>query len=237
MKIIPAVDIKNGKAVRLYQGNFDIQEIVGGNPVEIVEGFIEKGINEIHIVDLDGALGDTKENRNTIEKICSLGGAKIQLGGGIKTVDDFKRVMDLGVDRVVIGSMIVKNFEIFQKIANLYRESVVAGIDISDGRLMVTGWLEGSKINPLEISKKIEELKIKRMVVTDISRDGTMKGLNTVICKAIKQFYSGEIIGSGGVSSVKDIEKARLEGLDGVIIGKSLYKGKITIEDIVKGGI
>lgn len=236
MKIIPAVDIKDGKAVRLYKGNFEMKEVVGEDPELIVEEFIRKGINEIHIVDLDGAIGNNIKNREIIKNICSIKGAKIQLGGGIKTLEDFKRVLDLGVSKIVVGSMIIKNFEIFQYIAKHYKENLVAGVDISNGELMVNGWLEGSKISPIEISKKLEKLKVKRMVVTDISRDGTMSGVNIDICKEIKKFYKGEIICSGGVASVLDINKTKNEGIDGVIVGKAFYKGKITFEDMAKAG-
>lgn len=236
MRVIPSVDIKSGRAVRLYQGDFDEETVVGADPVEIVRGFFDKGAKEVHIVDLDGALGDKSANIKIIEAICKMKGGKIELGGGIKTLDDIKRAVDLGVDTVVIGSMLADDFSSFEKAANLYKEVLAAALDVKDKKLLTRGWLDNSDISFIDMAMKLEKLNIKRIVVTDINKDGTLTGPNIDIALEIRKIFSREIIVSGGIASYEDLQNVKGSKLTGVIIGKAIYNRNIDLEKALKIG-
>ena len=231
MKIIPSVDIKSGRAVRLYQGDFKKETIVGIDPIQIVKGFFDAGANEVHIVDLDGALGDKLTNIKIIEEICKMKKGQIELGGGIKTLDDIKRAVDLGIDTVVVGSMLADNFPSFEKAAYLYKTVLGASLDVKEGKLLKRGWLDNSDISAMDMAIRMQDLDIKRIVVTDIKRDGTLMGPNIDIALELRQVYKGEIIVSGGISSYEDLQNVKDSKLTGVIIGKSIYSGYV---DLVK---
>ncbi len=236
MKIIPSVDIKSGRAVRLYQGDFEQETIVGANPIEIVRGFFDAGAREVHIVDLDGALGYKLTNFKMIEEICKLKKGQIELGGGIKTLEDIKRAVDLGIDTVVVGSMLADDFLSFEKAAGLYKSVLGAALDVKDGKLATRGWLDNSDISAIDMAIKMENLGIKRIVVTDINKDGTLTGPNIDIALEIRTVYSGEIIVSGGISSYEDLQNVKDSKLTGVIIGKSIYSGNVDLVEALEIG-
>ena len=181
MKIIPSVDIKSGRAVRLYQGDFEQETIVGANPIEIVRGFFDAGAREVHIVDLDGALGYKLTNFKMIEEICKLKKGQIELGGGIKTLEDIKRAVDLGIDTVVVGSMLADDFLSFEKAAGLYKSVLGAALDVKDGKLATRGWLDNSDISA--IKAKTDNLTFSQAGIVDANiqyvNDVQVKGTGT----------------------------------------------------------
>lgn len=233
MKIIPSVDIKSKKAVRLYQGDFGKQTVVGENPVEIVNNFFNFGAKEVHIVNLDAAIGERSANLEIIKEICTLKTSskqKIQLGGGIKSISDIENALELGADFVVIGSMIVNDFELFEKAVKEYKDKITAALDVKGEVLMTGGWLEESDTSVYDITKKLEKLKVKRIVLTDTTKDGTLSKPNIDLPVKLSKIYSKEIIVSGGISSYSDLEEIKNAGLYGAILGKSIYSGKIDLK-------
>ncbi len=233
MKIIPSVDIKSGRAVRLYQGDFAKETVVGENPVAIVNNFLNLGAEEVHIVNLDGALGDKSANMGIIKDICKSKTSqrqKIQLGGGIRNLEDIETALELGIDSVVIGSMIAEDFELFAKAVEIYKDKIVAALDVKDEALMTRGWLDGSAALVYDITSKIENLNVRRIVLTDITKDGTLLGPNINLALELSKIYSGEIIVSGGVADYEDLESIKDNKLAGAILGKSIYCGRIDLE-------
>ncbi len=236
MKIIPSVDIRAGRAVRLYQGDFNKETVVGENPVDIVNNFFNLGAQEVHVVNLDAAVGDKSANIDIIREICKLKTSskqKIQLGGGIKTLKDIEIALETGVDLAVIGSMLAEDFKTFEKAVEIYKDKIVAALDVKGEILMTGGWLEDSKVSVYDITEKLENLNVKRIVLTDITKDGTLLGPNISLPLKLSKIYSGEIIVSGGIAGYGDLEKIKENKLTGAILGKSIYSGKIDVKKAV----
>lgn len=233
MLIIPAVDIRGGRCVRLTQGRFDREQVFSNDPVEMALNWQEKGAKRLHVVDLDGAVQGKPQNLKVIEKIVNTVNIPVQLGGGIRDIDTIDKCISIGIDRVIMGTSAVFNREIVKKAVSLYPDRVIVGIDAKDGRVAVKGWLEISEQKSVDLIKEIEQFGINRIIYTDITKDGMMTGPNLAALEEILENTGMKVIASGGISSIGDLialKKMEVKGLEGAIIGKALYLGKIDLK-------
>ncbi|NPV43296.1 MAG: 1-(5-phosphoribosyl)-5-[(5-phosphoribosylamino)methylideneamino]imidazole-4-carboxamide isomerase [Firmicutes bacterium] len=233
MLIIPAVDIRGGMCVRLTQGRFDREQVFSNDPVEIALNWQEKGAKRLHVVDLDGAVQGKPQNLKVIEKIVNTVNIPVQLGGGIRDIDTIDKCISIGIDRVIMGTSAVFNREVVKKAVSLYPDKIIVGIDAKDGRVAVKGWLEISEQKSVDLIKEIEQFGINRIIYTDITKDGMMTGPNLAALEDILENTGMKVIASGGISSIGDLialKKMEVRGLEGAIIGKALYLGKIDLK-------
>lgn len=235
MLVIPAIDLKDGEAVRLYKGDYSKKTIYSKNPEELALDFERQGAKFIHIVDLDGAKDGECINLNTIKKIRENISIPMEIGGGIrneKTVELYLNT--IGVDRVILGTSAVEDPEFLNKMLDKYgNEKIVVGVDVKNGFVSINGWLENSKIEYIEFIKKLEQIGVKYIIVTDISKDGTLEGPNFLMYKKIKEQCNINIIISGGIKDSSNIYKAKEEGYYGCIVGKAYYEGKIDLSEVI----
>jgi phosphoribosylformimino-5-aminoimidazole carboxamide ribotide isomerase len=232
MIIFPAIDLKDGKAVRLTKGLMDSAKVYSNEPYELAKRFEDLGASWLHIVDLNGAFAGEPKNLAQIEKIRNNTNLKIQLGGGIRDEETIKRYLDLGINRVILGSIAAKEPQKVIELANKY--PIAVGIDAKDGFVAVSGWGERSNIKAVELAKIYENSEIECIIATDISKDGTLSGLNVDFIVSIGEASKKKVIASGGVASEDDIKKVKENNIYGVIIGKAFYEGKIDLEKILK---
>ena len=231
MKLLPAIDIKDKKAVRLSQGDFNRQKIYHNNPLEVAQEFQAAGSEWLHIVDLDGAKDGASENVKITREIISKTNLKIQLGGGIRTAEAVKKWIDTGLDRVIIGSAAVGNLDFVADLVKEYGVKICIGVDAKNGKVATHGWLKDSGIDSFDFCQQLEEIGVKTVIYTDIAKDGMMQGPNFEAYEKLTKKTNLQIIASGGVSSLKDLERLSRIGLYGVIIGRSLYEGAFTLKD------
>ena len=234
MNIIPAIDLLGGKAVRLLKGDYNKVTVYSDDPAAVAESFERAGAEYLHVVDLDGAKDGTTANFETIKKITERTSLSVEVGGGIRTLERVKQYIDIGVDRVIIGTAAVTDPEFLSEAVRLYGEKIVVGVDIKDGFVAIKGWLEVSALSCKEFCKKLEDLGVKTIICTDISKDGMMSGTNRELYKSLSETLSLDIIASGGVSSIYDIKALREMNLYGAIIGKAYYTGAVSIRDAVE---
>ncbi|MDZ7844815.1 MAG: 1-(5-phosphoribosyl)-5-[(5-phosphoribosylamino)methylideneamino] imidazole-4-carboxamide isomerase [Anaerolineales bacterium] len=241
--IYPAVDLRNGRVVRLFQGDPE-RETEYGNPTEAARRWITQGAKWLHVVNLDGALGEeTSANADALEQILQVSsslGARVQFGGGIRKLQDLERILGLGVERVILGTAAVRQPALAQEaIKQFGPDTVVVGADLRDGQLRIQGWKESADSDPIRWGSDLRAAGVKWAVHTDISRDGAGRGLNAGAAAAFQERTGLQVIAAGGVSGFKDILRAKEHGLHGVITGKALYEGKLDLEDAIrrlKGG-
>jgi len=234
MKIFPAIDIKDNKAVRLKQGKFDNVTIYSDRPYDMAKKWIEKGADFLHIIDLNGAESEEIINEKSIKDIINKTNVKIQIGGGIRSEEKIKSYLDLGVERVIIGTMAVKNPELLKKLAKKYSKNLAVSVDAVDGYAAVKGWKEQTKVHVIDICKNMEEIGIETLIYTDILKDGMLQGPNFKYYEMLKDKTNLNIIASGGISSVEDLKKLKELNIYGAIIGKALYNGNIDLEEAYK---
>ncbi len=233
--IIPAVDIKDGKAVRLFLGKADNVTVYGENPVDMAKKWEEKGAKQLHIVDLDGAFEGKPKNYRIVEKIVREISIPVEFGGGLRSYEAAKAMIDIGVERVVIGSLAYQDRYEFEKIVSDFPEKVVVGIDAKDGKVAIKGWVEKTQYTPLEFAKQFDDMPVWGFLYTDVNRDGALVGPNIEGTKHLAENLNHPVIASGGVSSIEDVEKLyKLKdfGVYGVVVGKALYEGKINLEEL-----
>ena len=233
MKIYPAIDIKNGKCVRLRQGNFDDMTVYNDNPVEVAKEWIKNGASYIHLVDLDGAREGSGVNSDIIKEIANLSDVPVQTGGGIRTMEDIENKLALGVRRVILGTVAVKNPEIVKEAVEKFGDAIAVGIDAKNGMVAVSGWEEVSEVSAVELCVKMRDYGVKTIIYTDISKDGMMSGPNIEATKEIVDATGIDIIASGGVSGMNDLENVAKINAHGAIIGKALYTGAINLKEAV----
>lgn len=234
MKIIPAIDIKGGRCVRLYQGRMDQETVYSENPLEVAKMWEEMGAGMLHIVDLDGAVTGTPVNFSIIEKMISALSIKVQVGGGIRNKESVEKYLEIGAARVIIGTAAAANIEFVWNISGFYTARIVISLDAKDGMAAVKGWTEVTEIDAIDLAKKFEGIGIGAIVFTDISRDGTLTGPNL---KSIERFASSvriPVIASGGVSGIDDIRALCKLSIEGIIIGKALYSGAVDLREAIK---
>ncbi|WP_024790350.1 1-(5-phosphoribosyl)-5-[(5-phosphoribosylamino)methylideneamino]imidazole-4-carboxamide isomerase [Lebetimonas sp. JH292] len=228
MIIFPAIDLKDGKAVRLTKGEMDSAKIYSENPLNFAKQFEDMGAKWLHMVDLNGAFKGSPQNIKAIEEIRKNTSLKIQLGGGIRDEDTIKKYLDLGINRLILGSVAAKNPEMVIELAEKY--PIAVGIDAKDEYVAVSGWGKKENIKAEELAKKFEKSKIECIIATDISKDGTLKGLNLDFVLNIQNTSKKKVIASGGVANEEDIIKAKEKNIYGVIVGKAFYEGKIDLK-------
>jgi phosphoribosylformimino-5-aminoimidazole carboxamide ribotide isomerase len=228
MIIFPAIDLKDGKAVRLTKGEMNSAKIYSENPLNFAKQFENMGAKWLHMVDLNGAFKGSPQNIKAIEEIRKSTSLKIQLGGGIRDEDTIKKYLDLGINRLILGSVAAKKPEMVIDLAKKY--PIAVGIDAKDGYVAVSGWGKKENIKAEELAKKFEKSQIECIIATDISKDGTLKGLNLDFVLNIQNASNKKVIASGGVASEEDIIKAKEKDIYGVIVGKAFYEGRIDLK-------
>jgi phosphoribosylformimino-5-aminoimidazole carboxamide ribotide isomerase len=221
--------------VRLYKGDFDKVTIFNSSPYNQALKFQKEGFDYLHLVDLDGALQGKQKNKDIIIKILKKTNLKVQLGGGIRNLDQITFWLNHGVSTVVLGTMAIKNLKSLEKACNLYPGRIAVALDVRDGFLSINGWIKQTKIKFLDFSKKLEKLGVSKIIYTDINRDGTKLGVNISQIKKIKNKVKIPLIVSGGFSSIEDVKKIfALKKLYGIILGRAIYDGSIKIQDLIK---
>ncbi|MFT5873276.1 MAG: phosphoribosylformimino-5-aminoimidazole carboxamide ribotide isomerase [Clostridium sp.] len=236
MKIFPAIDLKNGKCVRLYQGEFTSSEIVAQDPLKTAMNFASKGAEYLHMVDLDGALSGNIKNLDSINKVINDLKIPVQLGGGIRSLDTIEMLLEKGLNRVILGTAALNNPALVKEAVKKFGEKIAIGIDARDGFVAVEGWQTSSKIEYIDFAKEMESIGIKTIIFTDISRDGTLTGPNFEATGKINDMVTCNIIASGGMKNIEDIKKLKKMNMYGAIIGKALYSGNISLEEAILEG-
>ena len=233
MIILPAIDIKDGKCVRLFQGDYSSVEVVSEDPVETARHFESQGARWLHMVDLDGAKDGAAVNSDLVFRVRENTDMHIEIGGGIRDMKTLEFYLSKGIDRVILGSAALHDPEFVQRAINDYGKRIAVGIDAIDGKVAIEGWLDKSEVDYVELAKKINAMGVSYLIVTDISKDGTMNGPNLSMLDVVNQAVDCNIIASGGVSSILDIVNIYDLGLYGAIAGKSLYNGALDLSAAV----
>jgi phosphoribosylformimino-5-aminoimidazole carboxamide ribotide isomerase len=234
LNIIPAIDIKDGKCVRLYQGDYDKETVFSTDPVSVAMRWQEIGAKRIHVVDLDGASSGNQLNFQIIHRMVSSLTIPVQIGGGLRTESTVATVMNIGADRVVLGTIAVENKKLVGNIVNRFGpQSVIVGIDVRGEFVSIKGWKESTVVNSIDLIDDMYGLGVRRFVYTDISRDGTLSEPNFESIKQVIDSSDASIIASGGVSSMNHIEQLSRLGVEGVIIGRALYTGNINLREAI----
>lgn len=234
MIIFPAIDLYEGKAVRLYKGDYAQKTVYSDNPVSVAKDFVSCGATHIHIVDLEGAKTGGTPNFDLICKIKSETGLFAEVGGGIRDEKTVEKYIFAGIDRVILGTAAVKNKEFVINAVKKYGEKISVGIDVKDGLVAINGWTENSDKNAFDFCAEMVDAGVKTVICTDISKDGAMKGTNAELYRKLSEKFTINIIASGGMSSVSDVEKLARMGLYGAIIGKAYYTGDIDLKKAVE---
>ena len=237
MIIFPAIDIKDGVCVRLIKG--DYRQIISyeNTPIDQATKYFQNGFNNIHIVDIDGALRGRAVNSFIINEIVKKIKSKIQIGGGIRTIDDISRWVEMGVDKVVMGTAAVENLELLETACNKFKNKIAVALDAKDGLIALSGWKKQTDIPAVDFIKKIQNFGVSRIIYTDINRDGTKQGPNIKDAVELSSKTKIPLVISGGVSSLEDIKKVKSlsnSNIEGVIVGKSIYDGDIKISDLAE---
>ncbi|MBC8298923.1 MAG: 1-(5-phosphoribosyl)-5-[(5-phosphoribosylamino)methylideneamino]imidazole-4-carboxamide isomerase [Pelagibacterales bacterium] len=235
MKIFPAIDIQDKKCVRLLKGNFDDKKVYNISPIDQAKKYKDLGFNYLHLVDLDGALTGETINLNIIEEIIGSLNIKIEIGGGIRSLDKIKNYIDIGVDKVILGTAAVKDKSFLKKACKSYKNQIALGLDAKKGFIAISGWKEVTNLNALEFLKGVNNFGISRLIYTDIERDGTKTNPNLEETIKVAEISNAPVIISGGVSSIKDIENIKSlnnSNIEGVIVGKAIYDGDINLKEL-----
>lgn len=234
MQIIPAIDIIDGKCVRLTQGNYELKKIYNENPLEVAQQFEKAGFKRLHLVDLDGAKAGTVKNWKTLEDIANHTSLRIDFGGGIKSDSDVKLVFDSGAEFVSVGSIAIKNeSELLRWLTEFGADKFLIGADVKEERIAISGWLETTDTNVYDFIEKYAARDITQFFCTDVSKDGKLEGPSLLLYKSILQrFPELHLIASGGISSMQDIEDLRRIGCSGAIVGKAIYEGRISLHEL-----
>jgi len=234
MRLYPAIDIKDGKCVRLLKGNFQDMTVYGDDPVEMAKKWYEKGGEFIHVVDLDGALKGHGVNAEIIKNICKSVDVPVQTGGGIRTMEDIEAKLNCGIARVIIGTKAVADSEFVKRAIDKYKEKIVIGIDAKDSMVAIDGWEKVSTYTAIDFAKKMCEIGASAIVYTDIATDGTLAGPNVAAMQEMAQAVPADIIASGGIGNIEHIESLLPTGVEGVIIGRALYTGDVNLEEALE---
>ncbi|MGT2754656.1 1-(5-phosphoribosyl)-5-[(5-phosphoribosylamino)methylideneamino]imidazole-4-carboxamide isomerase [Streptococcus ovis] len=236
MKILPAIDIRNGQAVRLYKGNFDQETVVNPDVLGQARIFADAGMQFIHVVDLDGALEGRATNRDLIAALKVATGMGVEVGGGIRTLGQIKDYLMVGIDRVIIGSMAVKNPDFVREALEQFgADKIVVGIDAKDGFVATEGWLETSTVDFISLAKEMEKMGVQLFVYTDVDRDGTLTGPNFAhYDRLVAELTTAKVIASGGIAELADLTRLQEIGVAGAIVGKAYYNGNISLEELKK---
>ena len=233
MIILPAIDLYEGKCVRLLKGDYNKKTVYSDFPEEIAKDFESRGATHIHIVDLEGAKNGTTPNLETVKRIVEATSLSAEIGGGIRSTEVIEAYVNAGVDRVILGTAAVSDKVFLKEALDAFGEKIVVGVDIKDGFVAIKCWTEKSQYRYTDFCALMEELGVKTLICTDISKDGAMQGTNTELYKSLSESFNMNIIASGGVSSLEEVKKLAALNIYGAIIGKAYYTGAIKIEDAV----
>lgn len=234
MKLYPAIDLRSGQAVRLYQGDYDRMTVYNADPVAQAQQFIDAGAKYLHVVDLDGAKDDTTANLQMIAAIAKLGGLKIEVGGGIRDEARIQRYLDLGADRCILGTVAVKNFDFTAEMAQKYGAQIAVGVDMKDGAVAVNGWKEVTPEPGVAFCRRCANAGVKAIIATDISRDGTMQGTNMALYRELLTIPGIEVTASGGIAAMTELAELSAMHCHAAILGKSIYTGAIDLAEAVR---
>ncbi|MFK7993129.1 MAG: 1-(5-phosphoribosyl)-5-[(5-phosphoribosylamino)methylideneamino]imidazole-4-carboxamide isomerase [Granulosicoccus sp.] len=238
MLIIPAIDLKDGKCVRLRQGRMEDDTVFDDDPVAVAVRWLDQGARRIHLVDLDGAFAGVPKNAQVVKDIChACKDVPVQIGGGIRSIETAQAYLDAGIQYLIIGTLAVKQPEFVDRLCSDFPGHVIVGLDANDGFVATDGWAEASTLTAVSLAQRFENIGVSAIVYTDISRDGMMQGVNTAATAALADAVNIPIIASGGVSTIVDIEslgRERARGIEGAIVGRALYEGTIDLAEAQK---
>lgn len=234
MIILPAIDLLGRKAVRLLKGDYNQVTVYSDSPLEVAREFKSLGAMHIHMVDLDGAKYGTTPNMDIVAEVAENTGLFVEIGGGIRSMDTVKKYIDAGVSRVILGTAAICDEAFLKEAVMTYGEKIAVGADVKDGKIAVKGWLEQSDVTLDEFFLKMQNLGVKNIICTDISRDGAMRGTNLELYRELSAKYSLDITASGGVSSLEDVKELRKMNLYGAIIGKAYYTGAVDLKEAIE---
>lgn len=236
MLILPAIDLRGGNCVRLVKGDFKQETIYSEHPEEIALRLEGEGAEFLHVVDLDGALAGEPQNMDAIKRILQAVTIPVEVGGGIRSMESIDRLLSIGVSRVILGSVAVHKEELVQEACSSYGNRIVVGIDAKKGIVATDGWEKSGGISAVELAKKLGAFGLETIIYTDISRDGTLSGVNVIETAHLARSSGIKVIASGGVKSISDIEKLKkreCDGIIGVIVGKSIYEGTLSLTEAI----
>ena len=234
MIILPAIDLLGRKAVRLLKGDYNQVTVYSDSPLEVAEKFKSLGATHIHMVDLDGAKYGIASNMDIVAEVAEKTGLFIEIGGGIRSMETVKKYIDAGISRVILGTAAICDEDFLKEAVKAYGEKIAVGADVKDGKIAVKGWLEQSDVTLDEFFLKMQDLGVKNIICTDISRDGAMRGTNLELYRELSEKYSLDITASGGVSSIEDVKRLREMNLYGAIIGKAYYTGAVDLKEAIE---
>ena len=234
MIIFPAIDLYEGKAVRLYKGDYHQMTVYSEHPEEIGKDFVRQGATHAHLVDLEGARSGETPNLDTVLKIRETSGLFCEIGGGIRSMDTIKRYLEAGLDRVILGTAAVEDEGLLTEAVNQYGERIAVGVDIRDGQVAVRGWTEKTSIAFMDFCLRMAQMGVSTLICTDISRDGAMRGTNRQLYQELSEILNIRISASGGVSTLEDVESLRRMNLYGAIIGKAYYTGDLDLKKAIE---
>ena len=234
MLIFPAIDLYDGKAVRLYKGDYNNMTVYSDSPLSVALDFVKAGATCIHMVDLEGARDGTTPNLAIVREIAQKTPLFTEIGGGIRSMDTVRAYLDAGVDRVILGTAAVTDPAFLKAALAEYGERIAVGVDIKDGKVAIKGWLETAEDDALTFCEKMQALGVRTIISTDISKDGAMMGANHALYRTLSERLQLQIVASGGVSSMEDVKRLRAQNLYGAIIGKAYYTGAIKLSEAIE---
>lgn len=233
MNIFPAIDLIDKKAVRLYKGDYDKVTVYSDSPVEVAKDFERQGAEFLHVVDLDGAKDGQTPNFEVVRDIIENTNLKVEIGGGIRSMDTIEKYISIGVYRVILGTAATENPEFLKEAVLKYGDKIAVGADIKDGYVAIRGWLEKSKYTIDEFCEVLYDIGVKTVIVTDVTKDGAMQGTNHDLYKNLSEKFNLSFVASGGVSAIDDVERLMKMNLGGAIIGKAIYTGDIDLASVI----
>ena len=234
MEIYPAIDLRGGQVVRLYQGDYDKETVYAQDPCAVARDFIAAGAGYLHVVDLDGARDGTLANFDSIAALARQGGLYMEVGGGIRTEERIRRYLDLGVGRCILGTIAVKDFAFTERMAQKYGDRIAVGVDARDGFVAVSGWKELSEERGVDFCRRLRDAGVKTVIYTDISRDGAEQGTNLDLYRELAGIEGLDITASGGVSSIEELRELQTIGTKAAILGKALYTGWLDLKTVME---
>ncbi len=234
MQIFPAIDLRGGQVVRLYQGDYDQMTVYGADPCAVARKFLAAGARYLHVVDLDGARSGTAENFESIAALARQGGLFIEVGGGIRTQQRIEQYLELGVDRCILGTIAVKDFNFTKEMARRYEAQIAVGVDARDGYVAVSGWEERTAERGVDFCRRLRDGGVGAVIYTDISRDGAEQGTNLPLYEQLVKIEGLSITASGGISGMEELRRLRDMGVDAAILGKALYTGRLDLKTVLK---
>jgi len=234
MQIFPAIDLRGGQVVRLFQGDYDKETVYGQDPCAVARDFLAAGAKYLHVVDLDGAREGTPANFETIAAIARQGGLYLEVGGGIRTEERVRQYLDLGVGRCILGTIAVKDFGFTARMAERYGDQIAVGVDARDGFVAVNGWKELSRERGVDFCRRLRDAGVRTVIYTDISRDGAERGTNLDLYRELSQIRGLDVTASGGVSSLEELRELKEMGIRAAILGKALYTGRLELSTVIR---